>query len=221
MLDKRLVIFDFCGTLISFQTADRYVNFCVKRLQDNRAVKCRCVILNMLDTLRVFKIYNHIKLGNNWRKRVVLWQLKGVSFEQCDQLAYKYFKEELLPNVVKPVVEKLKEHLAQKDRLVILSGGYDVYIKYFAAHFGIREYVSSTIAFENNRCLGTMDGKDCMRDNKVEYLRPLLEGETTICYTDSISDLPILELVDEPIVVSKNAPQQWATEHNYSQIIWK
>lgn len=221
MPNKRLVIFDFCGTLISFQTADRYVTFCVKRLQENRVVQNRHRLIQLMDKLRIFKIYNRIFRGNNWRKRMILWQLKGVSFGICDQFARDYLEEELLPNVVVPVLEKLKEHLAQKDRVVILSGGYDIYIKYFAAHFGINEYVSSKIAFKNNRCLGKMDGKDCMRANKIEYIQPLLKGGATMCYTDSMSDLPILELVDEPIVVSKNTPQQWATEHNYLQIIWK
>lgn len=174
----------------------------------------------MLDVLKAFKIYNRINPGNNWRKRVVLWQLKGVSYEQCDQLAKAYFEEELLPNMVKPIVERLEYHLANKDRVVILSGGYDVYINYFAAHFGVDEVLSSKIAFANNICLGKMDGKDCMRANKVEYIKPLLKGEKTICYTDSVTDLPILELVDEPIIVSKNAPQEWAATRNYQQIIW-
>lgn len=221
MPDKKLVIFDFCGTLISFQTADRYVKFCVERLKDNKVVQWRHRLIRVMDVLRIFKIYNNICSANNWRKRMVLWQLKGVSFEQCDQFAKAYFEDELLPNVVAPVVEKLKEHLVQNDRVVILSGGYDIYIKYFAAHFGIREYVSSRITFENNRCLGKMDGKDCMRANKIEFLQPLLKGETTICYTDSVSDLPILELVDQAVVVSKQVPQQWAIKRNYQQIIWK
>ena len=220
MPEKRLVIFDFCGTLISFQTADRYVGFCIKRLQKNKAVQRRHRLIRLMDKLRIFKIYNRIYPANNWRKRMILWQLKGVAYQQCDQLAHEYFEEELLPNIVVPVVEKLKEHLKQKDRVVILSGGYDIYIRHFAAHFGVQEMISSKIAFADSMCLGKMEGKDCMRANKVEYLRPLLKGATTICYTDSISDLPILELVDQPIVVSKQIAQTWANERNYQQIIW-
>ena len=220
MPEKRLVIFDFCGTLISFQTADRYVGFCIKRLQKNKTVQRRHRLIRLMDKLRIFKIYNRIYPANNWRKRMILWQLKGVAYQQCDQLAHEYFEEELLPNIVVPVVEKLKEHLGKKDRVVILSGGYDIYIRHFAAHFGVQEMISSKIAFADNMCLGKMEGKDCMRANKVEYLRPLLKGATTICYTDSISDLPILELVDQPIVVSKQIAQTWANERNYQQIIW-
>lgn len=221
MPEQRLIIFDFCGTLISFQTADRYVEFCVKRLLNNRTVQCRHRIIQLMDKLRVFKMYNRICRANNWRKRMILWQLKGVTHQQCDELAREYFEKELLPNIVVPVVEKLKEHLAHKDRVVFLSGGYDIYIRHFAAHFGVQEIITSKIAFAENKCLGRMDGKDCMHANKVEYIRPYMKGVTTICYTDSVSDLPILELVNQPIVVSRQTAQAWAIERNYQQIIWK
>lgn len=220
MPTKKLVIFDFCGTLISFQTADRYVQFCVKRLQDNKVVQCRHKLVQLMDTFRIFKIYNHICKVNNWRKRMILWQLKGVSYEVCDQMAKKYFEEELLPNVVQPIVEKLKWHLANGDRVFILSGGYDVYIKYFAEYYGVKEILSSKVAFCKGKCLGKMEGKDCMRENKLAYIRPYLNGERTIFYTDSKSDLPLLKMVDEAIVVSHDASQQWAETCNYNQIIW-
>lgn len=220
MRDKKLVIFDFCGTLISFQTADRYVQFCVERLPEKKVVQWRHFMICMIDTLRIFKIYNHIRPGNNWRKRMVLWQMKGVSYELCDKLAKKYFEEELLPNVVPPVVEKLKGHLANGDSVCILSGGYDIYIKYFAQYLGVKETMSSKIAFREGKCMGKMEGKDCMRENKLAYIRPLIMNVKTICYTDSESDLPLLEAVDEPIVVSKGSPQQWASERKYKQIIW-
>ena len=220
MPDKKLVIFDFCGTLISFQTADRYVQFCVERLQDNKAVQRRHFMIRIMDEMRVFKIYNHIRSGNNWRKRMILWQLKGVPYEECDQLAKNYFEEELLPNIVQPLIAKLKEHLTMGDRVCILSGGYDVYIKYFAQYFGVKEIISSKIAFCDGKCMGRMDGKDCMRENKLEYIRPILSEAKTICYTDSKSDMPLLELVDEPIAVSHKVSQQWAENRNYKQIIW-
>ena len=220
MPDKKLVIFDFCGTLIRFQTADRYVQFCVKRLQDNKVVQCRHKLVQLMDTFRIFKIYNHICKVNNWRKRMILWQLKGVSYEVCDQMAKKYFEEELLPNVVQPIVEKLKWHLANGDSVCILSGGYDVYIKYFAEYYGVKEILSSKVAFCKGKCLGKMEGKDCMRENKLAYIRPYLNGKRTIFYTDSKSDLPLLKMVDEAIVVSHDASQQWAETCNYNQIIW-
>lgn len=217
---KKLVIFDFCGTLIRFQTADRYVKFCVERLKENNTVQWRCGLIKMMDTLRIFKIYYHIRPKNNWRKQMVLWQLKGVPYDKCDALAKAYFEEELLPNIVPPLVELLKKHIDAKDRVCILSGGYDIYIKYFAQYFGVKEIICSKIAFENDICSGKMEGLDCMRENKLSYIKPLMVGASIICYTDSQSDLPLLKLVDEPIVVSRIIPQQWATQQNFKQIIW-
>ena len=161
-----------------------------------------------------------MKPSNNFRKRMILWQLKGLSYYLCDQMAKQYFETELLPAVVSPLIEKLQEHLAQNDRVIILSGGYDIYIRYFAEYFGIKETISSKIAFEDNVCLGKMDGKDCMRSNKVSAMQSQMSGVTSYCYTDSMSDLPILEIVDNPIVVSKQTPQKWASQRNYKQIIW-
>ena len=112
------------------------------------------------------------------------------------------------------------EYNRAHEKVCILSGGYDIYIKYFAQYFGIEDAISSKIAFQDGVCLGKMDGKDCMRENKVEYIRPYLESEYTICYTDSQSDLPLLQLVDEPVVVSHDSSQHWAENHKYKQIIW-
>ena len=151
---------------------------------------------------------------------MVLWQLKGVPYDKCDALAKAYFEEELLPNIVPPLVELLKKHIDAKDRVCILSGGYDIYIKYFAQYFGVKEIICSKIAFENDICSGKMEGLDCMRENKLSYIKPLMVGASIICYTDSQSDLPLLKLVNEPIVVSRIIPQQWATQQNFKQIIW-
>ena len=222
MHKSNLVIFDFCGTLIEFQTADRYVQFCVRQLPSNRLVQCRHRLIMLMDALRIFKIYNRLKPSNNWRKRVVLWQLKGLSRSLCDQLAREYFEQELRPGIVKPLADKLQEHLANKDRVCILSGGYDIYIRYVAELYGIKEIISSKIAFSNDVCLGKMEGPDCMRENKIAYFNqlPRKKSERVIFYTDSPSDLPLLALVDEPIVVSKHKPQQWAKERNYNQLVW-
>ena len=178
------------------------------------------VLVRLMDKMRIFMMYNRLCQGNNWRKRMVLLQLKGVEYTVCDKLAQEYFSQELLPNIVKPMAKKLQEHIAKGDRVCILSGGYDIYNKHFAEYFGVKEVICSKIAFLEGVCTGAMDGADCMRQNKLDYIRPLLDGTTTVCYTDSQSDIPLLEAVDNPIVVSKSKPQQWATQLNYKQIIW-
>lgn len=219
MSNKKFVIFDFCGTLIKFQTADNYVNYCVERL-NYKSVNARHVLLRIMDVLRVFKVCNRINKKKNWRKMVVLWQLRGVKYEELDRLAEDYLKEKLLPNVVLPLIDRLREHIAHGERVCILSGGYDIYISKFAQYFGIEEVIASKIAFKNEICLGRLEGLDCMGENKLTYIRSIVSNFYTICYTDSISDLPLLKAIDKPIVVSSIKPQEWAKQYLYEQIIW-
>lgn len=182
-------------------------------------VQCRHRLIQIMDKFRIFKIYNRMKPSNNFRKRMILWQLKGIDYATCDQLAQVYFEKELLPNIYEPVVAELQKHTGNGESVYILSGGYDIYIKYFAQYYGVKNVLCSRIAFKEKVCTGRMYGKDCMRANKVEYIRPFLEEKQMVCYTDSISDLPLLEISAEPIVISKAAPQAWAAKKNYKQII--
>ncbi|MBO5619571.1 MAG: HAD-IB family hydrolase [Paludibacteraceae bacterium] len=221
MSEHRLVIFDFCGTLIRFQTADRYVSFCLRNAPQSKSTRLRQFLVRTMEKLKLFKIYNRINKANNWHKRMILWQLKGLDYSTCDQLAQKYFEQELLPNEIAPAVQQMQAHITDGDRVCLLSGGYDIYIRHFAAHYGIQEYVSSRIEFQNGLCTGKMQGLDCMRGNKLVFFRELRKkGEHTIFYTDSISDIPLLEIVDEQIIVSHAAPQKWAEQRNYKQILW-
>jgi len=153
---------------------------------------------------------------------MILKQLQGATKQQCDTWARDYFLQELLPNIVTPAVEKLKMHLVKNERVCILSGGYGIYIKYFAEYFGVKEIYCSEIDFNNGVCTGKMDGMDCMKQNKVTRFSQIqTENSKVFFYTDSPSDIPLLEIVDQPIVFSKNAPQKWATQRNYKQIVWK
>ena len=147
MQANKLVIFDFCGTLISFQTADRYVDYCLRCHPLPSARWQRC-LLRLLEKTKVFALLAHIKPGNNWHKRMVLRQLKGYGQSLCEQLAADYLHDELLPNVVQPVLEIMKQHLADGDNVCILSGGYDIYLRCFADCFRVPLAVGSAIRFD-------------------------------------------------------------------------
>ncbi|MEQ9321797.1 MAG: hypothetical protein RIF41_21695, partial [Polyangiaceae bacterium] len=55
-----------------------------------------------------------------------------------------------------------------------------------------------------------VDGRLCYGREKIRYAEELLEGtgarlEDAIFYSDSITDLPLLERVAEPVVVNPDA----------------
>lgn len=224
MGNNKLILFDFCETLIKFQTADKYVEYCREHLRTKRMRSVHQFTV-MLEKLRFFKAYNRIRKGNNLHKRLILWQLKGIDKATCERMAKQYFEEMLLPNVIPDIINLLRKHQEQGDDVWIISGGYDIYIKCFVDYFNINGFISSKIGFSaTQECTGKMDGPDCMRDNKIPLLKERFgrnpdQFDITF-YTDSQSDLPLLQTVQHPYVISRQNHQKWIDNYNYKEIIW-
>jgi len=221
---KDFVIFDFCETLVDFQSADRFIN----RILDNRSVdknKFWKQISRFL-SCRFFNLgFNKFFPALIYGKRMKLLGIRGITKSDIDAAAIQYQKE-LNKNLIKPLNQLLTEHIQKGDYLVIVSGGYTPYIEEFSKGKGIQKVFATKIRFKNNKCLGVFDGKDCMREEKRILVKNYIKKEKiiyskSICYSDSKSDLPIMEWVDEGIVISKDKSQYWAKEYGFKEIIWK
>lgn len=224
--NPRKVFFDFCETLIRFQTADRFVDFCRKELRSNRMRRLQCATC-LLTKLRLFSILNLLShgWGGSVHKRLVLYQLKGIDYPILNRLGKAYFETMLQPAVIRPVIETMKRHISCGDEVWIVSGGYDIYIKHFVRHYGLKGYFASDIAFDNETgaCLGRMKGKDCMGATKVSILRRYFGNDLsdTVAYSDSRSDLPLLSAVSTGFVISHSRHQKWIEQYNFQEIIWE
>ena len=73
--------------------------------------------------------------------------------------------------------------------------------------------------------MGTFRGLDCMRSNKVILIKKkfgdMLDIVDTIAYSDSKSDLPLLLMVKDGYVISKNKSQIWSVENKLKEILWE
>ena len=217
-------MFDFCETLIDFQTADRYVDYCRRHMKTIRMSMVHS-LLKALEKVLFFKAINRIRRNNNIHKRFVLWQMKGLKRTECERMAQHFFEEELMPNVIPETIGLLRKHQEQKDQVWIISGGYDVYIEYFAKYYQIERCICSHIQFDKSDvCTGKMEGLDCMRLNKVRMLESALKEHPEIThvtvYSDSFSDLPLFLRANNAVVISKGKHQDWIDQYQLKEIIW-
>jgi HAD superfamily phosphoserine phosphatase-like hydrolase len=157
------------------------------------------------------------------RKRIKLWQLRGV--EECvlESLSESYYNDLIKPHLIKQTNSLLRQHQQQGDEVWIISGGYGIYLKHFVSEYGIDRLLSSNLKFKKGVCVGSMKGLDCMRENKVKYLKKELgmcdNVEIIASYSDSYSDLPILSVAERKYVVSRSH-QLWVDENKYVEILW-
>lgn len=217
---EKVALFDFCETLVSFQTADAYIRYIQSHSKSTNIFVKR--LYNILNKSRILGIVRRIFPKASVDKRFLLKQMKGRSYEDMERFARDYYMNKIKPNLIHPVVEQLLKMQAEGFEIVIVSGGYDIYLKYFAEEFNVKYTLSTSIEFKNGICTGRFSGKDCMFDYKIDCIHSVVNGdvEKWYAFSDSITDLPMLGLVGNPVVVSKHQSQIWAEKRNIKQLIW-
>lgn len=219
----KVALFDFCETLVDFQTADRYVEFVLSNMSPHP----HYIYSKLLSFLqkkgiiwRASKLFPTVSLN----KRLILKQICGVSESKLRQLAIDYYELELKPHFISKTIDELKMRQINGYRIVLLSGGYDIYLKCFAKEFGIEEtdIISTKIKFKRGRCTGSFDGIDCQWNNKVKLLNRYYKKDAldSVAYSDSESDIPMLSWANEGIVIRRKGAPKWDKNNQFDEIIW-
>lgn len=219
---NKVALFDFCETIANFQTADAYVDFVREKLQNKRM----CRLERMQNCLRKLKLIQVIDKLTKYRysinKRIKLYQLRGQSYFELRELALEYYQERIRPNFIPSMLEKLLKLKEQGYSVLLVSGGYDIYLQYFVDEFALIGLISTKVEFKDDVCTGKFDGIDCLRGGKIELLNQFFKEKPnySVAFSDSISDLPFLKWVNEGFVVSHNKHQIWSEINNLKEIIW-
>lgn len=201
---EKIVFFDFCGTLVPFQSAPRYINFVV----DNypcKAAMIRRKIRTLLEKLHLPHRIERFSKGLIKRKEIELWPLKGYQQEVLEEAAQRYYKEVIEPNLIPEVMNEYERYQKEGYRVALISGGFGIYLKCFAAEHGIdkNDVITSNVQIKRGKATGKLEGVDCMEQNKVTLLEQRFDRDRIYAeaLSDSPSDLPLLKWVNRGIVV--------------------
>lgn len=218
---KEIVIFDFCETLVNFQTADAYVDFVKESLNTPKLIK-RDKIITKLRNTRIFSYLDFFSNGRfSIQKRLKLYILKGIKQEELEKLALQYYETKIKPNLIGKTIELMESYMASGKQVWIVSGGYGMYLKYFCHEFHVNKWISSNIKIKKGYATGSILGKDCMNKNKVyllkQNLRHIGASKIIASYSDSKSDIPILSIADNAFVIS-HTHQKWVENVGFNEI---
>ncbi len=217
-MNEDIVLYDFCGTLVDFQTANAFVRFVLDKTGRNRNLAEYFRIA--LHKFRLLALANRLYRKMSVNKALLLYQLKGLSAEDMDRYAKEFYELKIKPHLVQPVLERLKKDVAQNRRTIIISGGYEAYIKYFAKEFNVSDIICSELKYTKGKFTGKLIGCDCMDAQKVTRLYdyfPSLKNKSPktslTFYSDSETDLPLFKECKERItVIADDVIPKWAQE---------
>ncbi len=207
----KVALFDFCDTLVSFQTANAFAEYAIHRFKSRRVFYSLYKLVNK--TKLISGLYYYF-IGHGASKRIPLLFLKGIEKNELERIAHEFYNERIRPKFIAPVLEQMKKLQLDGCQTIIVSGGYNIYIDFFSKEYGIDCVLANEIIYKNNRCVGKY-GEECMGKNKVARLASYLslndiDYQNSWAFTDDKSDIPLLELVQNKVVVSKGQHQYWA-----------
>lgn len=220
--NEKWALFDFCETLANFQTADAFVDYVRKKTKSKRMM----ILSFLIKIVNKFKVFTLIdKLAGSQLyllKQCVLWQLRGFSETTLEYYAKEYYYHSIRPNLINSIVERMVELKKKGFKILLVSGGYSVYIKHFLSEYSLDGLIANEIEFKKHRCLGRIKGVNCMNENKpilldIFFIR---KPEYTEAFSDSITDIPFLQWANKGFVISKEKHQEWCEKFNFEEIIW-
>lgn len=141
----------------------------------------------------------------------------------------KLWHADFMLKVIEPMIssgkaELLEKHRNNGDDIIIITATNDFVTGPIAKRLGVDTLIATQAEVVNGQFSGKLKGIPCFQDGKVTRLNQWLDNnnkafENSFFYSDSINDLPLLELVDTPIAVTPDDRLRAHANKHHWQII--
>jgi HAD superfamily hydrolase (TIGR01490 family) len=134
-------------------------------------------------------------------------QMRGKSERDFAEHCRRWVEDEVLPLVVPGALRQIEQHRAEGHVLAVLSSS-PTYVTAPLAHLlGIEEVLSTTFEVDGGQFTGRLVGPACVGAGKIHWAEGLgarrqLDLGQSWFYTDSYTDMPMLERVGHGVVVN-------------------
>ena len=135
------------------------------------------------------------------------WLLVGLRPEESQEIFRWVTDQALIPSLRPDIAEVLRQHQAEGHRVVLVSGAFEELLACFGERLGVQHVVGTKLELKRGRYSGRAI-KPCFGHDKVALLTELLakndlevDLSQSFSYGDSIFDVPVLELVGNPVAV--------------------
>ena len=118
-----------------------------------------------------------------------------------------YMKTIIEPMITNGKAELLKKHKEAGDDIVIITATNNFITAPIAKRLGVETLIATEAEFIEGAFTGKVKGTPCFQEGKITRLNEWLrsqnkEMQESYFYSDSVTALPLLEIVDYPIAVT-------------------
>ncbi|MFP8882170.1 MAG: HAD family hydrolase [Myxococcota bacterium] len=191
--------FDMDKTIIAENSASLFMRY---RYQQGE--------IGNIDLLKGLGSYLQYKLGildiRSWTVGMMA-QFSGQSEAELERDALAWV-EDMVVDTIYPEAESLiSEHKAQGHVVAIVSGATRFVVKPIANYIGVQHMLYTRLEVENGEFTGRVIEPICFEEGKIYWLQQFIEEHRidlamSYFYTDSITDLPVLDIVGHPVATN-------------------
>ncbi|MGH9326179.1 MAG: HAD family hydrolase [Terriglobia bacterium] len=197
----RIAFYDFDGTLVSSNIVTRYA-YLVRRLPSRTQALWK--FTRLLTSVPSYLVLERI--SRRYFNEVFFREYRGMKRAWLEEQAERLFAEVVQPSIY-PGAKALLD--ADRDRgffRVLVTGELDFVLGPVMRYFEIGQVISNSLVFENGVATGQVVEPLIAEEEKVKAMARICRDRQASmrvarAYSDSFSDLPMLEAVGEPAAV--------------------
>lgn len=190
-LHMDLALFDFDGTITDRETMPDFMLASVRpwRLRIGKVVLLPLIVGYKLGGIS----------GSVVRAAICWFGFRGIPAVELERHGEE-FARTVLPSTIRPAaLERIKWHQARGDRVVVVSGGLDLYLSHWAETLGL-DLVCSSLEQHGGHFTGFYRGPQCVKGEKVrrvQQLHPAHAFGKVFAYGDTAEDYELLAMAHE------------------------
>ena len=163
--------------------------------------------------------------------REAILTLSGLEEALIVERTREFFEDEVLPTIRREAIEMVQRHRADGHHVVTLTSASNYMAELLGEHVPFDGHIATRFEVSNGIFSGEPLGVICFGAGKVTQAKAYCEShgfslEHAYFYTDSYTDLPMLEAVKFPVVVSPDRrlerlarKRQWPIENWQTRVV--
>ncbi len=196
-----IAFFDMDYTVLDASSGYLYVQY----LRRHRRVSYRLLLRIAWWTM----LYRMSAIDMNSAVPKMLSYADGQSASQTMTDASVWFEEMLKSHITPRAADKMRQHQAQGQRVVLISASTQFAVKPVADYLHV-DFLCTRLIDHDDQLTGEVVDPPCYAAGKVVWARRYAAEHgaslsDAYLYTDSYSDLPLLEVIGHPVAVNPDS----------------
>ncbi len=201
----RIAFYDFDGTLVASNIVTRYASL-IQRLPSRAMSTWKN--LRLISSVPTYLLLD--RLSRRLFNQVFFREYRGVSRAWLEQQSEELFERVIRPGIYPGALDLVQQDRQQGFRVVLVTGEIGSILAPVVRYFGFDGLVCNSLIFENGVATGEVAQPLLAEEGKVEVMEKECQNHRAElaqakAYSDSFSDVPMLEAVGKPSAVNPDA----------------